>query len=49
MSESSKNIKSSKLSSIYLKDRQRHFDEGRVSERFYSLKSRRRAICRENY
>ena len=33
------------MSSIYLKDRQGHFDEGRVSDRFYSLKNRRCAYA----
>ena len=43
MSDSSKNIKSFKLSGIYLKDRQRHLDEGHVSEKIYSLENSRRA------
>ena len=34
MTESSKNIESSKLSAIHLKDRQHHLDEGRVSKKF---------------
>ena len=43
MGESSKNIESSKLSGISLKDRQRHLGEGHVSEKIYSLKNSRRA------
>ena len=42
MSQSSKNIEFSKLSSIYLKDQQHHLDEGHVSEKFYSFKYSRR-------
>ena len=42
MSDSSKNIKSSELSGIYLKDRQCHLDEGHVSEKIYSLENSRR-------
>ena len=41
MSESSKNTESSKLSGIYLKDRQYHLDEGHISEKIYSLKNSR--------
>ena len=37
------NIGSSKLSGIYLKERRRHLDQGRVSEKIYSLKNSRRA------
>ena len=36
MNESSKNTESSKLPGIYLKDRQRHLDEGHISEKIYS-------------
>ena len=36
MSESSKDIESSKLSGIYLKDRRCHLEEGHVSEKNYS-------------
>ena len=43
MSESSKNTEPSKLSGIYSKDRQRHLDEGHVSEKNYSLKNSKRA------
>ena len=43
MSKSSKNTESSKLSGIYLKDRQRHLDEGHGGEKIYSLKNSRRA------
>ena len=43
MSESGKNIESSKLPGIYLKDRQRHLDQGHVSEKNYTLKNNRRA------
>ena len=42
MSDSSKNIKSSELSGIYLKDRQCHLDDGHVSEKIYSLENSRR-------
>ena len=38
-----KTLKSSKLSGIYLKDRQRHLDKGHVSEKIYSLKNSARA------
>ena len=34
MTESSKNIESSKLPGIYLKDRQHHLDQGHVSKKF---------------
>ena len=43
MSESSKNIESSKLPGTYLNNRQCHLDEGHVSEKIYSLKNSRRA------
>ena len=43
MSESGKNTESSKLSGIYLKDKQGHLDKGHVSEKIYSLKNNRRA------
>ena len=49
MSESSKNIESSKLSGIYLKYRQRHLDEGHVSEKTHSLKNSRHAYIEKNY
>ena len=45
MSESSKNIKSSKLSGIYLKDRRHHLDEGHISEKIHSLENSRRAYA----
>ena len=41
MSKSSKNTESSKLSGIYLKDRQYHLDEGHISEKICSLKNSR--------
>ena len=43
MSDSSKNIESSKLSGIYLKDWQRHLDEGNVSEKIHSLENSKHA------
>ena len=43
MSESSKNIESSKLSGICLKDRQHHLEVDHVSEKIYSLKNSRHA------
>ena len=46
MSESSKNIESS---GIYLKYRQRHLDEGHVSEKTHCLKNSRRAYIGKNY
>ena len=49
MSESSKNTEPSKLSGIYSKDRQRHLDEGHVSEKIYSLKNSKRAYIGKSY
>ena len=43
MSESSKNFKSSKLSGIYLKYRQRHLDEGYINGKNYPLGNSRLA------
>ena len=43
MSESSKNFKSSKLSGIYLKYRQRHLDEGYINGKNYPFENSRRA------
>ena len=47
MSESSKNIESSKLSRIYLKGRRRHLDKVHVKETIHSLRNSRQVHVRK--
>ena len=47
MSESSKNIESSKLSRIYLKDWRRHLDKVHVKETIHSLRNNRQVHVRK--